>query len=135
MTTLIENVAEYRFFVPGKAESFRSPKATLYKRKVRREARRVLKKPLQGFELNVILDYFHIAARRFDMDNVAKCVLDALNGIAYEDDRAVRWQTSASHFVGEPLLIPGGPIDLVKPLKQHDVYLFVRIRSHSRWWQ
>jgi Holliday junction resolvase RusA-like endonuclease len=134
MTTILEKVAEYRFFVPGRAQSFRSPRASDYKRLVRREARKVLKRPLVGGELNVLLDYFHTTERRFDMDNIAKCVLEALNGCAYADDKIVRWQTSVSHFVGEPIAIYGGPVDLVKPLRRYDVYLFVRIRAHSRLW-
>jgi Holliday junction resolvase RusA-like endonuclease len=134
MTTRFGVFPEYRFFIPGKAESFRSPKASGYKRRVRREAKKVLKKPFDGPELNVALDYFHQIERRFDMDNVSKCVLDALNGVAYKNDRSVRWQTSASHFLSEPISIPDGPVDLVKPLKKHHMYLFVRIRVHARLW-
>jgi Holliday junction resolvase RusA-like endonuclease len=132
---IVERLPEYRFVVPGKPESFSSPMALEYKRLVRREARKVLRKPLVGGEINVILDYFHATERRFDMDNVSKCILDALNGVAYKDDRSVRWQTSVSHFVGEPLWIEGGPVDLVKPLKRHDAYVFVRLRVHPRLWE
>lgn len=129
----VERIPEYRFVVPGKPESFRSRKASRYKKLVRKIARSVFKKPLNGGEINVILDYFHSSQRRFDMDNISKCILDALNGIAYKDDKSVRWQTSVSHFLGEPLLIKGGPVDLVKPLKKYDSYVFIRLRVHPRF--
>ncbi|MCI0628829.1 MAG: RusA family crossover junction endodeoxyribonuclease [Acidobacteria bacterium] len=134
MTSSIGRYTEYRFVVPGKAKSFRSPNAPRYKKLIRREARKVFRRPLRGCELNVLVDYFHLGKRRFDMDNVAKCILDALNGIAYLDDRMVRWQASASHFLGGPLFIPGGPVDLVKPIRRHNVYLFVRVRVHVPPW-
>jgi|SRR6266850_3791856 len=128
----VEKIPEYRFVVPGKPESFRSRKASRYKKLVRQIARKCLAKPLSKGEINMILDYFHTNQRRFDMDNVSKCILDALNGIAYKDDKSVRWQTSVSHFVGEPLSILGGPVDLVKPLKKYDTYVFVRLRIHQK---
>jgi Holliday junction resolvase RusA-like endonuclease len=128
----VDKILEYRLVIPGKPESFRSRKASRYKKRVRQIARSIFKRPLDRGEINVILDYFHTSQRRFDMDNISKCVLDALNGIAYKDDKSVRWQTSVSHFLGEPLFIQGGPVDLVKPLKEYDSYVFIRLRIHPR---
>lgn len=39
-----------------------------------------------------------------DLDNVLKTVLDALNGIAYEDDKQVT-DIAASKFYGEPQIV------------------------------
>jgi len=88
----IYSTPEYRLVVPGRAISFRSSKCKEYKRLIRRAARPLFPKPLPGPRVTVKLDYFHTERRRVDMDNVAKCVLDALNGIAYVDDRQVRLQ-------------------------------------------
>jgi hypothetical protein len=78
--------------------------------------------------LEIRLDYFHTHERRLDMDNVSKCVLDGLNGIAYTDDRLAKVQTSRSHDLRTRVDLQGGPVDLVKPLRRYSEYLFVRVR-------
>ncbi len=119
---------EYRFAVPGPAQSFRSPKAMRYRARVARCARPVFRsKPLE-VPLEIRLDYFHSSERRFDMDNVAKCVMDGLNGIAYEDDQLAKLQASKAHDLRSRIHLEGGPLDLVKPLRRYRQYLFVRIR-------
>jgi hypothetical protein len=62
------------------------------------------------------------------MDNIAKCVIDALNGIAYTDDQLARLQSARAHNIAKRVTIGGGPVDLVKPLRRYRDYLFVRIR-------
>ena len=124
----ILNALEYRFVVPGRAISFRSPKANSYKAAVVRAAAPALPRVPKDMPVEVRLDYFHMSPRRFDMDNVAKCVIDALNGRAYNDDRLVRLQSSRAHDITKRVDIRGGPVDLVKPLREHRDYLFVRIR-------
>ena len=37
-----------------------------------------------------------------DLDNIAKCVLDALNGLAYDDDSQVVQLTVTKHYSEEP---------------------------------
>jgi Holliday junction resolvase RusA-like endonuclease len=74
------------------------------------------------------LDYFHRSRRRFDIDNLAKCVLDALNGVAYVDDQLASLESATAHDLRRRIYIYGGPVDLVKPMRDHDEYLFVRIR-------
>jgi hypothetical protein len=128
VTTRILRVLERRFVVPGRAVSFRSPASRTYKRQVRTLARPVFPKRPPRHSVEVLLDYFHTKRRRVDMDNVAKCVLDALSGVAYVDDRQVLHQYSRAHDLLEPLFLPGGPVDLVKPLAEHTEYLFVRVR-------
>jgi Holliday junction resolvase RusA-like endonuclease len=124
----IVRAPEYRFVVGGEAISFRSPLAKAYKRTVRRAARGCVPTEPIGDPLEFRLDYFHSQRRRFDMDNVAKCVLDALNGVAYVDDRLARVQSATAHDLRRRFEIHGGPVDLVKPLHDYDDYLFVRIR-------
>jgi Holliday junction resolvase RusA-like endonuclease len=122
---------EYRFVVPGRAVSFRSQAAMRYRRVVGRCARLVFGKPLD-VTLEIRLDYFHSHERRVDMDNVSKCVLDGLNGVAYSDDRLAKVQTSRAHDLRARVDLQDGPVDLVKPLRRYQEYLFVRIRLSGR---
>jgi Holliday junction resolvase RusA-like endonuclease len=123
---------EYRIVIPGKAISFRSPKSGDYKRLVRDAAECIFTKPIVGDIVEVRLDYFHLSRRRMDMDNIAKCVLDALNGIAYVDDRQVRFQSAEAHSLTSITFITQGVVDLIKPLSQYEEYLFIRVREvHS----
>ncbi len=131
MTTHRSN-PEYRIVIPGKAASFRSPKARAYRKAIRQRARRLFPRPLPYEIIDVRMDYFHMGRRRVDMDNVAKCVLDALTGVAYADDKVVRLQTSAAYPLDQPVRLPGGPVDLIKPLARHNEYLFIRIEGHRR---
>lgn len=123
------SIPEYRFVVPGRAVSFRSRHANAYKSRVKRIAKEALRRPLRGQQLQVHMDYFHCGARQADMDNVAKCVLDALTGVAYLDDKQVALQVTKAYSLHSVVVIPGGPVDLVKPLAEHDEYLFVRVRD------
>jgi len=129
MTRLMRSFPEYRVVVPGRAVSFRSSQARAYKRSVRTAARGVFARPLTDQAIEVYIDYFHRTRRRFDMDNVAKCVLDALNGMAYVDDRQIQLQAAKAHFLQSPVKIYGGPVDLIKPLRKYEQYLFIRIRD------
>lgn len=122
---------EYRVVVPGRAVSFRSPKAKTYKDLVRNMAQSVFPMPLSEHTIEVHVDYFHTTRRRVDMDNVAKCIMDALNGLAYLDDGQVRLQSSTAYFLQAPVHIYGGPIDLIKPLNEHEEYVFIRVRGYS----
>jgi Holliday junction resolvase RusA-like endonuclease len=126
--TRIVSALEYRLVVPGKGVSFRSPDARDYRAAVLRAARAVLPATPYDQQVELRLDYFHVSARRFDMDNLAKCVMDALTGIAYTDDRFARLQTSAAYDLTHRVDIQGGPVDLVKPLRRYRDYLFLRIR-------
>jgi Holliday junction resolvase RusA-like endonuclease len=119
---------EYRFVVPGSAVSFRSRNARAYKRKVRRAAAGSLPRTPVATPVELRLDYFHPLPRKCDMDNVAKCVLDALNGVAYIDDQLATLQSARAHDLRKRVQIADGPVDLVKPLRDHAEYLFVRIR-------
>lgn len=77
----------------------------------------------------MFLDYFHTERRRVDMDNISKCVLDAMSGVAYIDDQQVLHQYSRAYDLTVPFKIPGGPVDLIKPLVHHADYVFVRVRE------
>jgi len=121
--------SEYRIVIPGKAVSFRSSKSGDYKTKIKEVAKRIFDKPIIGDFVEVRLDYFHMKRRRMDMDNIAKCVLDALNSIAYKDDRQVKLQSAIAHSLASVVFIRQGMVDLVKPLAQYEEYIFIRIKK------
>lgn len=127
----VYSAPEYRIVIPGRAKSFRSKDAAAYKQEIHRVAKAALPERLSGRAIEVRLDYFHTGRRRPDMDNITKCVLDGLTGVAYADDRQVRVATAVAHFLGDIVQIYGGPVDLIKPLEQHDQYLFIRMRATS----
>jgi Holliday junction resolvase RusA-like endonuclease len=131
LTTRISHIPEYRVVVPGKAVSFRSPNAGAYKRRVAMLARRVFARPCSQEHVQFLIDYFHADRRRMDVDNIAKAVMDALNAIAYRDDRQVRVVHAQAHYTGDTFVLPEGPADLVKPLAMYPEYLFLRVRAVS----
>lgn len=102
-----------------------------YRERVREIAKPLFPEPAPKVRVVIWLDYFHTEPRRFDMDNVAKCVLDALTGLAYVDDQQVIEQLSQAHDLRHVIRIPGGPLDLVKPLVKFETYLFVRVRFYA----
>ena len=124
------NIPEFRLVVPGKPESFRTKRAVSYKKRVRQMAQNVFALPLLG-RVHVFLDYFHTRRRRMDMDNLSKCILDALTGVAYLDDRQVFLQSSVDHDLTSVTRI-SGCVDLVKPLADFEEYVFVRIRDQEK---
>lgn len=125
----VDHRLEYRLVIPGNAKSFRSKDAQAYKQEIRITAKKNVSQQFLGREIEVRLDYFYTGRRRPDMDNITKCVLDALSGVAYADDRQVRVASAVAHFLGEIVQINGGPVDLVKPLAHYQRYLFIRIRG------
>jgi Holliday junction resolvase RusA-like endonuclease len=125
--TRFRHGCEYRLVIPGHAVSFRSPTAATYKSRVRRLARSIFSRPITSSDIEVSIDYFHSVRRRVDADNVAKCILDALNRVAYVDDRQVRHQYATAHSIQLVAHLHEIPIDLVKPLDTWGDYVFVRV--------
>ena len=72
---------EYRIVIPGKAVSFRSPKAKDYKNLIRDAAQRI------------------------------------------------RLQAAEAYSLTSAIYIAQGVVDLIKPLAQHEEYLFIRVRD------
>ena len=123
---------EYRLLIPGSAVSFRSPNAKEYKDTIGKIAASVFDEGPTESLVEVRIDYFHGSQRRCDMDNVAKCLLDALNGIAYVDDKQVKMQVSREHDYSAYTYVRGVPVDVIKPLQEHPEYVFVRVRAVNR---
>jgi Holliday junction resolvase RusA-like endonuclease len=82
----------------GRTWSFTPKKVVSWEKLVKTEAEKHFKKPLTGpIMISMIFYLNRPASRRVDiwvpttpdLDNLEKAVLDALNGVAYEDDRYV----------------------------------------------
>jgi crossover junction endodeoxyribonuclease RusA len=70
-------------FTPPKYEAYRDEVAWEYRRAQGRNGR-----PIEGGVI-VHATFFLRTRRRTDLDNLAKTILDALNGLAYKDDSQV----------------------------------------------
>lgn len=66
-----------------------TPQKTIeYENRVFFTAKQVIKEPLKG-SVSVEIKVY-TTAKSMDIDNVAKSILDGLNGIAYKDDKQVK---------------------------------------------
>lgn len=78
----------------GRGRAYEEPRIKAYKQLISLHARKVMqgRKPMQG-ALKVrlyIYRKYKVTSRRFgDFDNHAKAILDALNGICFEDDSQI----------------------------------------------
>ncbi len=97
----------------GRTWSFTPKKVAAWEGEVRSEAERHFERPFEGPVALTLV--FHLSRpdsrrnERFvsttpDLDNLEKAILDALNGVAYEDDRLVAVKSSTKLYVrrGEP---------------------------------
>ena len=84
---------EYWLLIPGKPASCRArskgakARLTNYKKTVSSTALQIFNIPLHG-GVDVYLYHFH-KGTDIDLDNIQKPILDALTGIAYNDDKQV----------------------------------------------
>ena len=88
-----------RFTVPGEPRSKQrprvtakgtfTPKETLEAERLVRNTWRALGEPMFEHQVVVDIEFYNGNRRRRDLDNMAKLVLDALNGEAFDDDYRV----------------------------------------------
>ena len=92
----------------GRTWSFTPKKVVLWEKLVKTEAEKHFKKPLMGPLMVSMIFYLNRPASRRvetwvpttpDLDNLEKAVLDALNGVAYEDDRYVVAKNGQKKYV------------------------------------
>jgi Holliday junction resolvase RusA-like endonuclease len=92
----------------GKTWSFTPKKVVSWEKLVKAEAEKHFKKPLTGPIMVSMIFYLNRPASRRvdiwvpttpDLDNLEKAVLDALNGVAYEDDRYVVAKNGQKKYV------------------------------------
>jgi Holliday junction resolvase RusA-like endonuclease len=97
----------------GRTWSFTPKRVAAWERTIREEAAKHFNEPMEGPVMISLI--FHMArpgSRRKevyvsttpDLDNLEKAVLDALNGVAYEDDRFVVAKNAQKRYIlnGKP---------------------------------
>lgn len=86
----------YVFLSNLRPRSVRAKTPGHYKEGLRNSFRLFCPEPSRGHgPLYAVIYYFHRRASEQDADNISKPVLDALEGLAYEDDRIVRYRQAA----------------------------------------
>ena len=97
----------------GRTWSFTPKRVATWEKTVKEEAGRHFEKPMEGpVMVSLIFHMKRPSSRRKevyvsttpDLDNLEKAVLDALNGVAYEDDRFVVAKNAQKRYVlnGKP---------------------------------
>lgn len=105
-------MSEYRIVVPGRPKpkerprfSPRSgraftPKTTLdYEAYVRECSAGIVTEPFEGNALTFIVDVYFKQRNHGDLDNYVKIAQDALNKVAYRDDKQIKHMEGHLHFV------------------------------------
>lgn len=70
-----------------------------YKDQIGWEAKAARIERLQDYNVHVDIKCYFCGGKECDVDNLAKSMLDGLNGIAYDDDRQVQKITVQKFFV------------------------------------
>jgi crossover junction endodeoxyribonuclease RusA len=70
------------------AQHFTSPRSRAHKARIQVHAKQA-KLPRLAGPLRLSATFYRVNAQACDVDNLAKAVQDALNGVAYEDDRQI----------------------------------------------
>ena len=92
----------------GRTWSFTPKKAAAWEKTVKEEAVKHFDKPLTGpIQVSMIFHMDRPKSRRKDiwvpttpdLDNLEKAILDALNGVAYEDDRYVVAKNAQKRYI------------------------------------
>ena len=88
--------------VGGQIISYTPRKVREWEERVAWEAKAAGWKPVPaGLQVEVRIDLWTSARWPGDIDNLAKSILDGLNGVGYEDDRQVRRLVVAMHQAGK----------------------------------
>ncbi len=93
----------------GRTWSFTPKRVAVWEKTVKEEAAKYFEEPLVGpIQVSLVFYMERPKSRRKDvwvpttpdLDNLEKAVLDALNGVAYEDDRFVVAKNAQKKYVG-----------------------------------
>lgn len=83
-------------------------------------------------DLSVLLVFFHNGPTSLDVDNVAKPILDALNGIGYDDDGQVVELISRKTPLAPTLSVRDAPDELLDRIQTGESFVFVDVRGPVR---
>jgi len=82
--------------------------------------------PFEG-ELSARIVYFFPEQTSVDVDNIIKPILDALEGLVYENDRVVFEVLCRKSSLSELTILANAPLKLVQSLQDDTDQVFVRI--------
>jgi crossover junction endodeoxyribonuclease RusA len=90
--------------------------------------------PISG-EVSVTIIYFFEGETDLDVDNIAKPILDALNGLIYEDDSQVSQLTIRKTQLAQGLEIDVRSLALANALDAGGDFVYVKVRSAPTHWE
>lgn len=81
-------VPKQSFRYSSRGGGYTDPRVTAWQKQVGYIARQNIAEPITG-NVSLTLKFYLSDNRRVDADNLSKAVCDALNGIAYKDDKQI----------------------------------------------
>ncbi len=117
------------FIVKGRPVSIQAHAASRrrWMSRVQEAARGIFSQPLTDFDLKVQITFFYDEPPTFDMDNVSKPICDALNGIAYNDDRQLMERNSRKRYLKGSYHLEGVDPELVRALAESEEFVYIEI--------
>lgn len=114
--------------IPGCPVSYQSKGPALrdWKRKVMSAARAAVAHPNVDDEMAVCVTHFYRRRPRFDADNMAKPICDALINIVYDDDRQISERVARRLPLYRAFELQGMPPDLALALCAGKEFVFIR---------
>jgi Holliday junction resolvase RusA-like endonuclease len=102
---------------------------TKYMKIIKQVAKKEIEKPLLSNRIDIEILFYTQVSLRADIDNVIKPVLEALKGIAYNDDRQVRSVKATAYPFGEAFGMNGltSPEDVSRLLDLDQVEFMIVI--------
>jgi crossover junction endodeoxyribonuclease RusA len=115
---------------PVSNQSKNAAQLTAWRTAVEGEARKAwTNAPLTG-KLKAILINFHQGdSPNVDVDNMSKPIHDAMNNIAYDDDRQIRQAEIAHVRIDSPVVVVGVSKIIVDALQAGNPFVYVRIED------
>lgn len=87
-----------------RAKSIQSASIKAYQQRIKKVAMNQFSKPwLEDLKVVILIGLKDKRGCMPDLDNLEKPILDALNGIAYNDDKQIKRKYSECHFCGDPV--------------------------------
>jgi Holliday junction resolvase RusA-like endonuclease len=121
--------------IPGIPRAYRAASCPAWQAHVRGVAARAwpaAHAPYQD-ELSIVLIYFHLGTTTIDLDNMAKPILDALNGLVYADDRQLSQMTVRKTQLTSPAVVrsPSAPLTaaLVLAWESRSGFVYLAVRD------
>lgn len=103
-----------------------------WKNRVATVARCVFTLPLTADNVKVQITVYHNRLPTFDTDNVSKPIVDALNHIAYNDDKQVKDRTVRKRDLNGSYRIKGVPPELAVALAEGEDFVCIEVKILSK---